>query len=183
MPSSDEFWSAVSEVVSERGHLVVGFCEGSEQPELGTSLDNVLGFRPRRPLTIVGNADWSDWKEQVETFYRIRPTWGKGKIGDPNGRYYRVEFAAVVPSFSGYALQSVPEGLVGQPFWPRAAARVVDYIFLNFVLARMAGTLFRFVLTTAAGGRPPLWVLVRFSQHRLPLFFAGLCGSLAYQTI
>jgi hypothetical protein len=35
------------------------------------------GFRPRRPLTIVGNADWADWKEQVETFYRIRPTWGR----------------------------------------------------------------------------------------------------------
>lgn len=41
MPSADEFWSAASEVVSERGHLVVGFGEGSEQPELGTSLDNV----------------------------------------------------------------------------------------------------------------------------------------------
>jgi uncharacterized RDD family membrane protein YckC len=47
----------------------------------------------------------------------------------------------------------------------------------------MAGALFRFVLTTAAGGRPPLWVLVRFSQHRLPLFFAGICGYFAYQTI
>ena len=44
------------------------------------------------------------------------------------------------------------------------------------------------VRTTAKGlqevfGRPPLWVLVRFSQHRLPLFFAGLCGYFAYQTI
>jgi len=140
-------------VVSERGHLVIGFSDGSEQPELGTTLDNVLGFRPRQPLTIVGNADWTDRQEQVETFYRIRPTWGRGKIGDPNDRYYRVEFAADVPSFSGYALQSVPEGLVGQPFWPRAAARIVDYILVNFVLARMAGALFRFVLTTAAGGR------------------------------
>jgi uncharacterized RDD family membrane protein YckC len=183
MQSADEFWSAASEVVSERGHLVIGFSEGSEQPELGTTLENVLGFKPRRPLTIVGNADWTDWTEQVETFYRIRPTWGRGKIGDPNGRYYRVEFAADLPSFSGYALPSVPEGLAGQPFWPRAAARIVDYILLNFVLTRMAGALFRFVLTTAAGGRPPLWVLVRFSQHRLPLFFAGICGYFAYQTI
>jgi uncharacterized RDD family membrane protein YckC len=47
----------------------------------------------------------------------------------------------------------------------------------------MARALFRFVLITAAAGRPPLWVLVRFSQHRLPLFFAGICGYFAYQTI
>jgi hypothetical protein len=139
MPSSDEFWSAASEVVSERGYLVIGFGEGSEQPEFGTTLDNVLGFRPRQTLTIVGNVDWADWKEQVEIFNRIRPTWGREKIGDPNGRYYRVEFAADVPSFSGYALQSVPEGLVGQPFWLRTAARIVDYIFLNFVLVGWPG--------------------------------------------
>ena len=60
MQSADEFWSAASEVVSERGHLVIGFSEGSEQPELGTTLENVLGFKPRRPLTIVGNADWTN---------------------------------------------------------------------------------------------------------------------------
>jgi hypothetical protein len=41
MPSADEFWSAASEV-SERGHLVIGFTECSEQPELGTTLENVL---------------------------------------------------------------------------------------------------------------------------------------------
>jgi uncharacterized RDD family membrane protein YckC len=183
MPSADEFWSAASEVVSERGHLVIGFSEGSEQPELGTTLGNVLGFRPRRTLTIVGNADWTDWKEQVETFYRIRPSWGKGKIGDPHGKYYQVKFATDVPSFSGYAIQSVPEGLAGEAFWPRAMARILDYTLVNLILARMAGSLFHFLLTTAAGGRPPVWVLVRFSQHRLPLFFAGICGYFAYQTI
>jgi uncharacterized RDD family membrane protein YckC len=183
MPSADEFWSAASEVVSERGHLVIGFTESSEQPELGTTLENVLGFRPRRPLTIVGNADWTDWKEQVETFYRIRPTWGRGKIGDPDGKYYRVKFVLDIPSFSGYAIQSVSEGLGGEPFWRRAVARILDYVLVNLIPARMAGSLFRFLLTTAAGGRPPLWVLVRFSQHRLPLFFAGMCGYFAYQTI
>jgi uncharacterized RDD family membrane protein YckC len=194
MPSADEFWSAASEVISERGHLVVGFSEGSEQPELGTTLDNVLGFTPRQPLTIVGNADWTDWKEQVETFYRIRPSWGRGKIGDPKGKYYRAKFApdsvsspltvaSDAPSFSGYAAQSVPEWLAGQPFWPRAVARIVDYILLNRVVAWMAVSLFRFLLTTAAGGRPPLWILARFSQHRLPLFFTSLCGYFAYQTI
>lgn len=203
MPTADEFWSAASEVVSERGHLVIGFSEGSEQPELGSKLDNVLGFKPARPIMIVGPSDWSDWKEQVETFYRLRPTWGRGKSGDPNGKYYSVRFGelrilnsevvpsvrssdslpSAVPSFSGYAVQAVPEGLTGEPFWPRAVARIVDYVLLNLVIARFAGLLFRFLLTTAAGGRPPLWVLVRFSQHRLPLFFASLCGYFAYQTI
>jgi uncharacterized RDD family membrane protein YckC len=95
----------------------------------------------------------------------------------------RVKFAPDVPSFSGYAIQSVPEGLAGEPFWRRAIARILDYLLVNLILARMAGALFRFLLTTAAGGRPPLWVLVRFSQHRLPLFFAGMCGYFAYQTI
>lgn len=202
MVTADEFWSAASEVVTERGHLVIGFSEGSEQPEFGSKLDNVLGFEPQRPAMIVGHSDWIDWKEQVETFYRLRPSWGKGKIGDPNGKYYRVRFGELgvldadvvpssrpdslpssVPSFSGYAAQSAPEGLAGEPFWPRAIARIVDYIFLNLFIARLAGSLFHFLLTTAAGGRPPLWVLLRFTQHRLPLFFAGLCGYFAYQTI
>lgn len=207
MPTADEFWSAASEVVSERGHLVIGFSEGSEQPELGTTLDNVLGFKPRQPLTIVGNADWTDWKEQVETFYRIRPTWGRGTSGDPNGKYYRVNFAQgftstdvvptaalrpdplsstvspAVPSFAEYASQSVPGELTCEPFLPRAIARILDYILLNFIVARMAVSLVRFLLTTAAGGRPPLWIPVRFSQHRLPLFFASICGYFAYQTI
>ena len=138
MPSADEFWSAASEVVSERGHLVIGFTEGSEQPELGTALENVLGFRPRRPLTIVGNADWTEWKEQVETFYRIRPTWGRGKIGDPDGKYYRVKFAPDVPSFSGYAIQSVPEGFAGEPFWRRAIARILELALLIRVAALLS---------------------------------------------
>ena len=209
MLSADEFCSAASDVVSERGYLVIGFSEGSEQPELGTTLDNVLGFEPRGEITIVGNSDWTDWKEQVETFYRIRPTWGRGKSGDAKGKYYRVTFAPDfkstdvsptatlnstslsstltvprdVPSFSGYAAKSLSVGLAGEPFWPRALARILDYILLNLVLARMAGSLFRFLLTTAAGGRPPDWVLVRFSHHRLPLYFANLCGYIAYHTI
>jgi hypothetical protein len=30
MPTADEFWLAASEVISERGHLVIGFSDGSE---------------------------------------------------------------------------------------------------------------------------------------------------------
>lgn len=189
MPSSDEFWIVAAQVVSERGHLVIGFSEGSDQPELGSDLDNVLGFKPQQPAMIVAHSDWADWKEQIETFYRIRPTWGRGKSGDPNGRYYRVKFGELgvlsppVPSFSGYAVEALGAGLKGEPFWPRAGARILDYVFLNLLVARLAGWLFGFLLTTAAGGRPPIWVLMRFSQHHLPLFFTTLCGYFAYQTV
>jgi hypothetical protein len=48
VPLADEFWSVASQVVSERGYLVIGFSEGAEQPKLGSSLDNVLGFRPQQ---------------------------------------------------------------------------------------------------------------------------------------
>jgi len=206
MPSAEEFWPVAAKVVSERGHLVIGFSEGSEQPELGSTLDNVLGFKPQRPFTVVGHADWTDWCEQVETFYRLRPAWGRGTSGDPNGTYYRVKcgdavlnldsvrrvalpdpssssVGPAVPSFSGYAQQPVTEGLRYEPFWTRAVARTIDYIFISVFVARIAVSLFRFLLTTAAGGQPPLWVLVRFQEHRSMLFFASICGYFAYQTL
>ena len=177
MPSADEFWSAASEVVSERGYLVIGFSEGSEQPELGTTLDNVLGFEPRGAITIVGNSDWTDWKEQVETFYRIRPTWGRGKSGDAKGKYYRVKFAPDFKSTDVSPTATVNSTSLSSTLTvPRDVPSFSGY-------ARMAGSLFRFLLTTAAGGRPPDWVLVRFSHHQLPLYFANLCGYVAYQTI
>jgi len=165
MLSADEFWSAASEVFSERGHLVVGFSEGSEQPELGSMLDNVLGFRPQQPITVFELTDWKDWKEQVEVFNFVRPAWGPGHAGDPNATYYRVRFCAE-----------------GTPFLPRAAARIIDFVVLSY-LVRVSAWLFGFLLATAAGGTPPRWVLLRMSHHHLLLFFAIVLGSFAYQTI
>ena len=92
MPLADEFWSVASQVVSERGYLVIGFSEGAEQLELGSSLDNVLGFKPQQRLTVMELTDWKDWKEQMETFYVLRPDWGSGQRGDSDGTYYRVNF-------------------------------------------------------------------------------------------
>lgn len=165
MPTADEFWAAAEEVVSERGHLVIAFSEGSEQPELGSMLENVLGFKPQQRISVIGLTDWKDWKEQVETFYLLRPTWGLGHAGDPNATYYRVRFYAE-----------------GTPFLPRAAARIVDIVLLSY-LVRFARWLFRFLLATAAGGAPPTWVLLRMFHHRLWLTLAIVLGSFAYQTI
>jgi hypothetical protein len=52
----------------------------------------------------------------------------------PNG----VKFAPDVPSFSGYAIQSVPEGLAGEPFWRRAIARILELAFLIRVAALLS---------------------------------------------
>ena len=201
MPTEDEFWKAAAQVVAERGGLVVGFTEASDQPELGSTLDNVLGFKPPRTSTVARISDWSDWKEQVELFFRLRPSWGRGKSGDPDARYYRVEFSdfdginlnpspglittlpafdrrLAIPSFGGYATPA--ETLQGVSFWPRAFARVIDFA-VHYLVAFIAGTLFGFLLTIAAGGQPPIWILRRMLHIRFPVFVAGLLGSTAYQ--
>jgi len=203
MPTEDEFWKAAAQVVAERGGLVVGFTEASERPEVGTTLDNVLGFRPPHTPTVVRISDWSDWKEQVELFYHLRPSWGRGKAGDPNAIYYRVEFLDLgdfdlgqsstsittipafdrrcgIPSFGGYAAPA--RTLQGVSFWPRALARVIDFV-VHYLAGFIAGTLFVFLLAIAAGGRPPVWILQRMLQTRLPVFVAGLLGSMAYQVM
>jgi uncharacterized RDD family membrane protein YckC len=165
LPTADEFWSAAGEVASERGHLVIGFSAGSDQPELGSKLDNVLGFKPQQRVVVVELTDWSDWKEQVETFCVVRPAWGLGHAGDPDATYYRVRFCAE-----------------GTPFLPRAAARLIDFVLLTY-LARLAGRLFSFFLAMAAGGVSTRAAVLRILHHRPLLTLAVVLGSFAYQTI
>lgn len=203
MPTEDEFWKAAAQVVAERGGLVVGFTESSDQPELGSTLDNIMGFRPPRVPTVARISDWTDWEAQVELFYRLRPSWGRGKAGDPNAKYYRVEFTDLkginlnpspgsittlprfdtrltIPSFGGYV---TPVGtLQGVSFWPRALARIIDFV-LHYLVGIIAGLLFVFLLAIAAGGRPPVSILRRLSQTHFAVFVAGLLGAMAYQVI
>ena len=68
MATVNEFWKVAAQVASERGGLVVGFTKDSEQPELGSALDNVFGFAPQTPVSVIGLSDWADWVEQVEAF-------------------------------------------------------------------------------------------------------------------
>jgi len=201
MPTSSEFWEVAAQVASERGGLVVGFVREGALPELGSTLDNVLGFNPPGPATVSSFSDWKDWDQQAEAFYRLRPSWGRGKPADPTATYYRVSLPApelttksrspidaapsysgrlAIPSFSGYA---APVGkLKGVTFWPRALARIIDFV-VHYLTAFAAGILFVFILTIASGGRPPLWVLARISQMHLPTFIASLLGSFAYFVI
>jgi len=92
MPTVDEFWRIAAQVAAERGGLVVGFTRESEQPELGSALDNVFGFAPQSPVTVTRLSDWADWIEQVEAFYRLKPDWGRAKRGTADANYYRVKF-------------------------------------------------------------------------------------------
>jgi uncharacterized RDD family membrane protein YckC len=201
VPTENEFWDVAAQVFSERGGLVVGFSNDAAPPEPGTVLDKVLGFTPPYQATVANSSDWGDWQEQVEAFYRLRPSWGRGKNGDPSALYYRVKFdpalsaktfpspapfaasstfadRLILPSLSAYA----ESGLRGVGFWPRVLARVFDFV-IHYLSGFIAGSLFVFLLAFASGGRPPIWALQRISHTRLPLFITALFGSMAYQVI
>ena len=207
MPTVNEFWKVAAQVASERGGLVVGFRKDSEQPELGSALDNVFGFALEAPVTVTSLSDWADWVEQVEAFYRLRPDWGRGKRGAADANYYRVklegtfdEFDASmnsassatfvarapfsssldVPSFGGYAAPI--SGFQGVTFWPRLLARVIDFL-VHYLVAFLAAFLFALLLAIAAGGRPPAWVLQRVFGRHFAGFVAGILGMFAYHVI
>jgi uncharacterized RDD family membrane protein YckC len=204
MPTPNEFWTVAQQVVSERGGLVVGFTRDSTQPELGSTLDSVMGFTPSASAMVDSLTDWSDWQQQVETFYRLRPSWGRGKAGDPDASYYRIKFngslaaerpslsEAVtgfdassastlnIPSFSGYATPTA--GFPGVSFWPRLIARIVDML-VHYGAGYLAAVLFVFILVIAAGGRPPVWVIRRISHVGFPGFIAGMVGFFSYNVI
>jgi len=191
MLSESEFWQAAAQVASERGGLVVGFTPDSDQPALGSMLNEVLGFKPRTPVSVTAVSDSTDWQGQVEAFYRLRPSWGRGKSADPSARYYRVTFdtsamAATAPAPPSFLMPSLSRyeesGLRGVSFWPRVLARVIDFV-AHYLFGFVAGIIFVSLLAIASGGQPPVWVLRRISQTRFPLFAAGLFGSVAYHVI
>lgn len=201
MPTEIEFWEAASQIVAERGALVVGFKKESDQPELGSRLDNVLGFKVRTEVSITGLSDWQEWQEQVEAFYRLRPGWGRGKSGDPSAVYYRVKFdpmampataSSFPPSFGSSFSGSLVLPSLNQymesgdlrcvSFWARVAARVIDFV-IHYVLGFIAGILFAILLRLAAGAPVPPGILLRLYRTSFVLLFARLLGFFAYQVI
>ena len=211
MPTVDEFWRIAAQVASERGGLVVGFTRDSEQPELGSALDNVFGFAPQSPVTVMSRSDWADWIEQVEAFYRLKPDWGRAKRGTADASYYRVKFDIAgfekklnefdapplghlsTPSFGAGAAYSTMaaafggsatplSGFEGVTFWPRVLSRVIDFM-VHYVTGILAGFLFALILTIAAGGRPPTPVLQRLFQPHYARFVAAILGLFAYNVI
>lgn len=199
-----EFWAVASQIASERGGLVVGVT-GQEQPEVGSKLDSVLGFQAPMPVTVTGVAEWDDWKQQAEAFYRLRPSWGRGHPGDPTARYYRVTFPdqgaryeswpvrsasaldfsrdtsnPALPSFAGYA--EVSSGRQGARFAIRAAARIVDFL-LHYAIAFLMGWLFRFMILVSSGGHPPMWVFLHLARGKGFILLGSLLGIICYEVI
>jgi uncharacterized RDD family membrane protein YckC len=84
------------------------------------------------------------------------------------------------PSFGGYALQE--EGLEGATFWPRAFARVIDFV-VHYLVGFLTGILFRIMLTIASGGHVPLRILLSVSKTHVPLFVAGWLGIVVYEVL
>lgn len=203
-PQIQEFWTVARQVASECGGLVVGIT-GNEQPELGSTLDSVLGFQAPIPVTVTAVAEWDDWKQQAKAFHRLRPSWGQGHPGDPTARYYRVRFDeqnaihadwplhatlkldlsassrdAAELSFGGYATES--SARQGETFAPRAGARIVDVV-VHWMIGLFAGRLFRFMVLFSSAGHPPLWVLIRMSRGRGFIFIGSLLGIICYEVI
>jgi uncharacterized RDD family membrane protein YckC len=83
-------------------------------------------------------------------------------------------------SFGGYATERV--GLPGVTFWPRAGARLIDYV-LHYCVTYSAGFLFSMLVLAASGGHMPMWVIARFRHAGLNGFFFGVFGFLVYQVI
>jgi uncharacterized RDD family membrane protein YckC len=72
--------------------------------------------------------------------------------------------------------------LQGVSFWPRAGARVIDFV-VHYLIGFAAGLLFVFLLAIASGGHPPALILRRLSHMQVPLFVSSLLGAMAYQVI
>jgi uncharacterized RDD family membrane protein YckC len=91
------------------------------------------------------------------------------------------EAGATSPAFSfgGYAEEV---GLAGIAFWPRAGARLLDYV-LHYCITYSAGFFFSLLVLAASGGRMPPWVMARFRHPGLFRFIPGALGYVAYNVI
>jgi uncharacterized RDD family membrane protein YckC len=83
-------------------------------------------------------------------------------------------------SFGGYAIEEV--GLPGITFWPRAGARLIDYV-LHYCVTYSAGFLFSLLVLAASGGHTPHWVMARFRHPGLLGFIPGVVGYVVYNVI
>lgn len=82
-------------------------------------------------------------------------------------------------SFSGYAT-ATPAGLVPVPFWPRALARILDWIFevfLGFVIGFTSGMILRMAAAMSGGA-----AAIHVQRNPFLGILFGLLASIAYHT-
>lgn len=83
-------------------------------------------------------------------------------------------------SFGGYATQ--PVGLVGESFWPRAGARLIDQILL-YGVTYAAGYSFRLMLIAASGGQVPHWVAIKLRHLGATGWAMGVLSWFVYHVV
>jgi stage V sporulation protein K len=92
MPTADEFWQVVTEVISGRGYFVIGVPKQSQRLEISSLVDEVEGFKSYRLLVISGFTDWSDWNEQRDYIRSLNILWTAAIEHVTGDTYYRVTF-------------------------------------------------------------------------------------------
>lgn len=91
-------------------------------------------------------------------------------------------------TFGGYAAQ--PGDLEGVGFWPRAAARAIDYV-LHYITSYLTGGLFGAFVAIAAtfaygsenANAAVMHAVARMQGSPFLLMFASLVGSVVYETV
>ena len=83
-------------------------------------------------------------------------------------------------SFGGYANEEA--GLAGVTFWPRAGARLIDYV-LHYCVTYAAGFLFSILVIAASGGHLPPWVLAKYRHPGLLGIVPGVLGFVVYNVV
>jgi uncharacterized RDD family membrane protein YckC len=77
---------------------------------------------------------------------------------------------------------SQPSEIEGVSFWPRAAARVIDFV-VHYVLSIVAAFFFGILLLIVAGGHPNPLLVGRMRRTGIAIFVFSLLGSIAYEII
>ncbi len=101
-------------------------------------------------------------------------------MSTPVPQFPDIPTATTTFSFGGYATEEV--GLAGVTFWPRAGARLIDYV-LHYCVTYSAGFLFALLVLAASGNHMPGWVMARFRHPGLLGFIPRLVGFVLYNVI
>jgi len=77
---------------------------------------------------------------------------------------------------------SPPDEIKGVAFWPRVAARVIDFI-VHYMVSIVAAFLFAILLMIAAAGHPNPLLVARMRHTGIAVFVFSLLGSIAYEIV
>ena len=88
-----------------------------------------------------------------------------------------------VGPLSALGLHTSPPGEIkGVAFWPRVAARVIDFI-VHYMVSIVAAFFFAILLVIAAGGHPSPQLSERMRHTGIAVFVFSLLGSVAYEIV